>query len=253
MDLGTIIGFSVGIVAIFGVACNWEVMAYFDLPSVGLVFGGCLTMLLISVPMDKLRKLPKTYLLAFKNVSYDPEPTIKKFVGFAEVARRDGILSLENVLDSEPDPFLRQGLQMAVDGVDAEVITQVMNTKIDNIERRHEENRQGLEFARGAAPSWGAMGTVIGLVKMVKGGVEDPNALIMGIAVALLTTFYGSLIASWIIGPPTDKLIMRTGDEVLLKNIIVKGVISLQEGDNPRIIEQKLRSFMGGWKKDEDK
>ncbi len=253
MDFGTIIGFVVGVVAIFGVACNWEVMSYFDLPSVGLVFGGCLTMLLISVPMDKLVKLPRIFLLAFKSANYDPEPVIKKIVGFSEVARRDGILSLESVIESEPDPFLRQGLQMAVDGVDGEMITAIMNTKIDNIERRHEENRQGLEFTRGAAPSWGAMGTVIGLVKMVKGGVEDPNALIMGIAVALLTTFYGSLIASWIIGPPTDKLIMRTADEVLVKNIIVKGVIAMQEGDNPRIVEQKLRSFLAGWKKEAEK
>lgn len=248
MDFGTILGFIVGTISVFGIACRWEVGSYFDTPSVGLVFGGCLTAILISVPFDKLKKMPRTFLRAFRSpgaaTDENPEEIIKKLIQYSEVARRDGILALEGVLEQIPDPFLRQGLQLAVDGTDPEIITEVMNTTVDGVERRHDDNRRGWELCRGAAPSWGAMGTVIGLVQMVKGGVEDPNALITGVAVALLTTFYGSLISSWFVGPVCDKLAERSADEILRKTIITKGVLSIQNGDNPRIVEQKLRVFM---------
>ena len=246
MDFGTIIGFIIGVIAIFGVACQWEIMSYFDVPSLGLVFGGCLTTIFISVPLSKIFSLPRTFLLAFKGEKQDVEGTIRLLVGFSETARKEGILALESTIEQLDDPFLRQGLQLAVDGTDPEIIADVMNSKSDNIERRHEENRRGWELVRGSAPSWGAMGTVIGLVQMVKGGVEDPNALIMGVAVALLTTFYGSLISTWLVGPVCDKLVERSNDEILLKTIMAKGVLSIQNGDPPRLLEQKLRVFMGG-------
>lgn len=244
MDFGTIIGFIVGSIAIFGVACRGDVLPYFDLPSVGLVFGGCLTSVLISVPMSKLAKMPKTAMMAFKTHPVDLEGIIHRLVEFSEVARKDGILALESIIDQLPDPLMRRGLQLAVDGTDPDVISDVMTAEVEGIERRHDSNRKGWELCRAAAPSWGAMGTVIGLVQMVKGGVEDPNALIMGVAVALLTTFYGSLVSSWLVGPVCDKLAANTEDEMLAKIITMNGVLSIQAGDNPRLLAEKLRVYL---------
>lgn len=250
MDFGTIIGFIVGIISVFGIACKWDVLSYWDTPSIGLVFGGCLTSVLISVPFDRLKKMPGVFLRSFKGPSVENgeelEEIIKRMMQYSEVARRDGILALEAVVEQLTDPFLRKGMQLAVDGTDPEIITEVLNSTTDGIERRHEESRRGWELIRGAAPSWGAMGTVIGLVQMVKGGVEDPNALITGIAVALLTTFYGSLISSWLVGPACDKLAERSSDELLRKTIVTKGILAIQNGDNPRVVEMKLRVYLPG-------
>ena len=251
MDLGTIAGYIIGAIAVFGVACQWDLAPYIDVPSVAIVGGGLISTVLISVPMHKIKRMPKSFLIGFMGKSEELESKIVQLVQLSEMARKEGILALESIVDQLPDPFLKQGLQLAVDGIDPEIISEIMNTKIDGIQERHEENKRAWEIVRGGGPSWGAIGTVIGLVQMVKGGVEDPNALISGIAVALLTTLYGSLIASWLIGPVCDKLAERSADEILLKTIITRGVMSIQAGDAPRVVEQKLRVFQGGWKTEE--
>jgi chemotaxis protein MotA len=243
MDFGTIIGFVVGVISIGGIACGWDLLPYFDVPSVGIVFGGCVTSVLTSVPMDRVKKMPAVFLLAFKRSDNNIGESIKQFIHYSEVARRDGILALESIAESIPDPFTRQGMQLVVDGVDPEMVSKAMSTKLDEIANRHEANRRGWEICRGAAPGWGAMGTVIGLVQMVKGGVEDPNALITGIAVALLTTLYGSMISTWFVGPMCDKLGERTAAEVMNKSVILQGLFALQNGDAPRLMEMKLLAY----------
>lgn len=244
MDFATIIGFIVGFIAIFGLGCRWEFMPYFDVPSVGLVFGGTAASVFIALSMREIKAMPRTFMMAFKSARFDYEDIIQKMIQFSDVSRREGILSLENQIEGQRDPFLRQGLQLAVDGKDDDLISSVLNTTIDSLEQRHESSRRGWEVCRGMAPSWGAMGTVIGLVQMVKGGVEDPNALIMGIAIALLTTFYGSLISTWVAGPVCDKLAERTAAEVMYKTIIARGILSLTGGDPPRVMGDKLRAFL---------
>ncbi|MDR1534606.1 MAG: MotA/TolQ/ExbB proton channel family protein [Planctomycetota bacterium] len=243
MDFGTIIGFAAGVVSIFGIACGWDLLPYFDVPSVGIVFGGCLTTVMMSVPLAKVKKMPSVFLLVFKGRREDVAGTIKQFLGYSDSARREGILSLEAAIELIPDPYTKEGMQLVVDGVDPETVSMIMNSKMEEIANRHEDNRRGWELCRGAAPGWGAMGTVIGLVQMVKGGVEDPNALITGIAVALLTTLYGSLVSTWFVGPVCDRLAERTAAELTHKNVILQGVLALQNGDAPRIMEAKLLAF----------
>ena len=119
-----------------------------------------------------------------------------------------------------------------------------METEMDNIESRHTAAKSAWDLFRGGGPTWGALGTVIGLIQMLKGGVEDPNALTAGMAVALITTFYGSLIAALMVGPVCDKLAVKNGEEMSIKTIMLKGVMSIQAGDNPRIVEQKLKIFL---------
>lgn len=244
MDFGTIAGFVIGAFCVLGLGMQWQVGPFIDVPSLGIVFGGCGANLLISMNLDSLKTMPKTAPLIFRGQRNNPVDIIKKLVEFSEVARRDGILALENVLDQIEDPFLRQGLQLAVDGTDPELIQDIMETEMDNIESRHAEGKGAWDLFRGGGPTWGALGTVIGLIQMLKGGVEDPNALTSGMAVALITTFYGSFIASLLVGPLCDKLGVRNADEMALKTIMLKGVMSIQAGDNPRIVEQKLKIFL---------
>jgi chemotaxis protein MotA len=244
MDFGTIGGFVIGTFCVVGIGMQWQVGPFIDVPSIGIVFGGIAANMLISLALSTLKTMPKSGPLILKTSTDNPVDIIKKLVEFSEVARRDGILALENVLDQIPDPFLRQGLQLAVDGTDPELIQDIMETEMDNIEARHNDAKSAWDLFRGGGPTWGALGTVIGLIQMLKGGVEDPAALTQGMAVALITTFYGSLIASLMVGPVCDKLAVRNGEEMGIKTIMLKGVMSIQAGDNPRIVEQKLKIFL---------
>ena len=244
MDFGTIAGFIIGTFCVVGIGMQWDISPFIDVPSIGIVFGGIGANMLIALAMGTLKTMPKSGPIILKVSTDNPVDIIKKLVEFSEVARRDGILALENVLDQIPDPFLRQGLQLAVDGTDPELIQDIMETEMDNIESRHTDAKSAWDMFRGGGPTWGALGTVIGLIQMLKGGVEDPNALTAGMAVALITTFYGSLIASLMVGPVCDKLAVRNGEEMAIKTIMLKGVMSIQAGDNPRIVEQKLKIFL---------
>lgn len=244
MDIGTIAGFIIGLFCVIGLGMQWNIGPFIDVPSIGIVFGGCIANLLIALALGTLKTMPKSGPLIFKTGKDNPVDVIKKMVEFSEVARRDGILALENVLDQIPDPFMRQGLQLAVDGTDPELIQDIMTTDLDNIDARHGDAKSAWDMFRGGGPTWGALGTVIGLIQMLKGGVEDPAALTQGMAVALITTFYGSFIASLLVGPVCDKLGVKNGEEMALKTIILKGVMSIQAGDNPRIVEQKLKIFL---------
>lgn len=256
MDFGTIAGFIIGTFCVVGIGMQWDIGPFVDVPSIGIVFGGCGANLLIALALDTLKTMPKSAPVVLKQNKEDPVEIIKKLVEYSEVARRDGILALENVLDQISDTFLRQGLQLAVDGTDPELIQDIMETEMDSIEARHGDAKSAWDMFRSGGPTWGALGTVIGLIQMLRGGVEDPNALTAGMAVALVTTFYGSLIASLLVGPLCDKLAVRNGEEMAIKAIMLKGVMSIQAGDNPRIVEQKLKIFlppkMRGFGKDSD-
>jgi len=244
MDIGTILGFVFGFFSIVVLGMRGEFMPYFDVPSIGIVFGGCVTSVLMGVSMKTIKGCSKTLMLAFKYKADDPVALVKKIIEFSEIARRDGILALENVLPQIQDPFLKQGIQLAVDGTDPELIQDIMDTEMETVDARHGENRRLWETFRNGGPSWGAMGTSIGLIAMLKGGVDDPAMLASGMAIALITTFYGSLVSSFFVGPLCDKLVTRNNEELELKAIMLKGVMSIQAGDNPRIVEQKLKILL---------
>jgi chemotaxis protein MotA len=164
-------------------------------------------------------------------------------VSYAEIARRDGILSLENATKDMDDPFIVRGIQMAVDGTDPELIEQIMDNELENLVERH-ENGKGLFDTLGKyAPAFGMIGTLVGLVAMLA-NLTDPSSLGAGMAVALITTLYGAIIANAIALPLADRLGRRSADEVLYKTVIIKGVMAIQSGDNPRVVEQKLRTFL---------
>ena len=244
MDLGLIFGF-VGTLALVFVAMlmGGKIGIYIDIPSVIMIFGGSATVVAFCFPMSYVKGIAKVGLKALFWKSQPIDKLIEDMVKFAEVARRDGILSLEAQCKDIDDPFVVQGIQMAVDGTDPELIEAVMLNDLDNLVERHEVGKGMFDAITKYAPAIGMIGTLVGLVAMLA-DLSDPSAIGAGLAVALLTTLYGAMVANTFSGPLSDRLARRSAEEMMYKTIIVKGVMSIQSGDNPRVVEQKLRTFL---------
>ncbi len=244
MDLGLIFGF-VGTWALVLVAMllGGKMGIYVDIPSVVMVFGGSITVVLFCFPMGYVKGIAKIVMKAVFWKSQPIDKLIADMVRFAEIARRDGILSLEAQCKEIDDPFVVQGIQMAVDGTDPELIEAVLLNDLDNVVERHEVGKGMFDAITKYAPAIGMIGTLVGLVAMLA-DLSDPAAIGAGLAVALLTTLYGAMVANILTGPLSDRLVRRSAEELMYKTIIVKGVMSIQSGDNPRVVEQKLRTFL---------
>ncbi|MEA2062225.1 MAG: motility protein A, partial [Gemmatimonadota bacterium] len=169
--------------------------------------------------------------------------TIATLVSFAERARREGILALERHMEEIEDEFLSKGIQLAVDGTEPELMRSILTTELDYMERRHTNGAGILTTAGALAPAFGMCGTLIGLVLMLL-TMSDPSTIGPKMAVALITTFYGAILANLFFIPLSNKLKRRSEEEVLVKELMIEGILSIQSGDNPRIVEQKLTSFI---------
>jgi chemotaxis protein MotA len=244
MDLGILFGLiGTWLLIIWALLLGGQIGIYIDIPSVVLVGGASVTIVFFCFPVANLKSLPKVVKKAFFTKKHDIEQLIEDMVSYAEIARRDGILSLENTIKDLDDPFIVSGIQMAVDGTDPELIEQIMINDLENVMERHEASKGILDGVGKYAPAMGMIGTLIGLVAMLS-NLADPTAIGAGLAVALLTTLYGSVIANALALPMSDRLARRSSEEVLYKTVIIKGVMAIQSGDNPRIVEQKLRTFL---------
>lgn len=244
MDLGLLFGFlGTWALLLWALLAGGQMGIYVDLPSIVLVIGASATVMFMAFPARNIRRIVAVAKKAFVHQTKPIDQLIEDMVSYAEIARRDGILSLENATKDMKDPFIVRGIQMAVDGTDPELIEQIMNNELDNLVERH-ENGKGLFDTLGKyAPAFGMIGTLVGLVAMLA-NLSDPSSLGKGMAVALITTLYGALIANAIALPIADRLSRRSADEVLYKTVIIKGVMAIQSGDNPRVVEQKLRTFL---------
>ena len=244
MDTATLIGvllgsFLVGMAIVVGGAPT----DYMNPSAVLIVVGGSTAATMTAFPMSRFLQLPRVVMQALYNKSSDPERLISQMVELAEVARRDGILALENMTEEMDDEFIVRGIQMAVDGTDPEIIQSIMETELENLLERHETYKAMVDSLGRYAPAFGMAGTLIGLVAMLR-GMDDPSQIGSGMATALLTTLYGVLLANIVFLPTSDKLATRTNEEVLSKTIILQGVMSIQAGDNPRNVESKLMTFL---------
>lgn len=245
MDLATIIGYTTGFVCVVFIGIGIEMVGGFiHIPSMAIVVGGGVGAAMISLPLDNITNAWKVLFKAFFHKGEDPVTLIKRMVEFAEIARRDGILALENVTDQIQDEFLVKGIQLAVDGTDPELIETILNTELEALENRHAQGKQFFDALEKYAPGWGMIGTLIGLINMLGAGMDDPGALTAGMAVALITTMYGSIIANYFVGPVGTKLAYRSEQELQHKQIMLRGVMAIQSGDNPRIVEMKLKIFL---------
>jgi len=245
MEKGTLIGLSVGTVLILvgALLASGDLLVYADLTSVFITILGSFSALMISVPFEKLKILPKIIGLTFQSKHADPASTVETLVTFAEKARREGVLSLEDDVEEIPDIFLKKAIQLVVDGTDPEIVKRIMYNEIDNMENRHAENKKMLDDWGYFAPSFGMIGTLIGLVAMLR-NLEDKSSIGTGMAIALITTLYGAILANFVLLPMSAKLSLYNSMDVLMKEIVVEGVLSIQSGDNPAILRERLNSFI---------
>ncbi len=244
MDLGSIFGMvGTWFLIVWAMMAGGGLEIFIDIPSVIMVVGGTGTVLFFCFPSSYVKGVLKTIKKGFIHKPESIHKLIEDLVSYAEIARRDGILSLENVTKDLKDEFIVNGIQMAVDGTDPELIEQILNTELENLMDRHSTMKSLMDAMGKYAPAFGMIGTLIGLVTML-GDMSDPSGIGAGMAVALLTTLYGAIIANVIFCPLADKLALRSNEEIVAKTIVIKGVISIQSGDNPRVVEQKLKTFL---------
>ena len=244
MDLGSVFGFlGCWVLIIWAMSAGGQMIIFVNVPSLLMVVGGSIMVVVFCFPIAYLKRFVSISKKGFFNSPQSVPKLISELVSFAEVARRDGILSLENATRDIEDPFIVSGIQMAVDGTDPELIEQIMTTELENLIERHETGKGIFDALGKYAPAFGMIGTLVGLIIMLA-NMADPSSIGSGMAVALLTTMYGSIIANAFALPLGDRLARRSSEEILLKTIIIKGVMAIQSGDNPRIVEQKLRTFL---------
>ncbi|MBR3769752.1 MAG: MotA/TolQ/ExbB proton channel family protein, partial [Lachnospiraceae bacterium] len=172
-----------------------------------------------------------------------PAASIKNIIDLANVARKEGLLALEEAANNIEDPFLKKGVMLVVDGTDPELVRAIMETELVSTDGRHRTKISFWENIATMGPAWGMIGTLVGLINMLQ-NMDDPNSIGPAMAVALITTLYGSLLANWIATPVATKLKTKNDEEMQLKEIMIEGLLSIQAGENPRVIEEKLKSFL---------
>jgi len=244
MDIASIVGLVVGVgFIIFGILSGGSLVLFIDLPSMLIVGGGTMGATLLNYPVGEVIGVFKVVKKAFFHTEESPIELINTLVGFAETARREGILSLEQKAQSIDDEFLKKGINLAVDGTEPEYIKTIMTTETDYISERHSVGAGIFDSMGSYSPAFGMVGTLIGLINMLA-KMDDPSTIGPSMAVALITTLYGAFLANLIFIPIAGKLKARSANEMLMKELCIEGIMSIQSGDNPRIVEGKLKAFL---------
>jgi chemotaxis protein MotA len=244
LDITTFIGLLVagGLVAgsiLMGGSGTW----FINYPSLMIVIGGTMGATFIAYPLSEVMSVFGVAKNVFLYKTQPASKLIPIIVDFAKKARQEGILSFESQLQQIEDPFLARGIQMAIDGMEAGAIEDVMSTEVAALQERHKLGSEIFSTMGTFAPAIGMLGTIIGLVQMLM-QMEDPSAIGEPMAVALLTTFYGTILANLLFLPMAGKLKTLSKQEVLSKQMVIEGVLAIQSGENHRIIEQKLKAFI---------
>lgn len=242
LDIGTVLGLVLGL-GFIAMAMGANVPAFINIPSIFVTVGGTVAAMFISYPLKTVLGIMGVLKNAVFSSPEKNAETINMIIELAQRARREGILSLESQAQEIEDPFTKSGIQMAVDGVEPERLKNILSIEILYLEDRHKKGIDFWEQAAMLAPGFGMIGTLIGLVIMLL-NMSDPNSIGPAMAVALITTFYGSVIANLFCLPFAKKLKVYSEREILTKDLILAGIIAIQEGENPRLVEQKLNSFI---------
>lgn len=245
MDLATIIGI---VMALTGLILGFTMdggalMSLVNPTAVVIIIGGTLGATMTTVSMKEFLSIGKYFRVAFMHKQQNPLDVIDELVSLAAMARREGILALDERLDDKADAFLRNGIQLVVDGVDPELVKNIMEAELSYLEKRHEAGAHMFDTAGGFAPTMGIIGTVMGLVHVL-GNLKNVDQLGPQIASAFTATLYGVASANVLWLPIANKLKRRNADEVLLREIVLEGVLSIQAGENPNILAQKLKVFL---------
>ncbi len=247
MDIASILGLVlcfamclIGIITSGGIS---TIGNFWDLPSVAITFGGAFACVLATYTVEEFIAGLKSFALIFKKPRINTSEMIRKIIDLSNVARKEGLLSLEEATAEMEDEFLKKGILLIVDGTDPELVRAIMETELVNIDSRHKSKISFWDNVASMGPAWGMIGTLIGLVNMLN-DMSDPASIGPSMAVALITTLYGSLLANWICAPVSGKLKNNNDLEMMEKEIMIEGLLSIQAGENPRVIEEKLKSFL---------
>ena len=245
MDIASILGLVLGFVLmIFGIISSGaSVMDYVDIPSVLITFGGSIAGVLASHSVAGFVNGFKSMALTWKVPVINIEEMIRSIIDLSNIARKEGLLSLEEAAAELEDPFLKKGILLIVDGTDPDLVRAILETEIVSVDSRHRDVIGFWDCWGALGPAWGMIGTLIGLIAMLN-DMSDPSSIGPAMAVALITTLYGSLLANWICAPVANKLKMNNANEMQLKEVMIEGLLSIQAGENPRVIEEKLKSFL---------
>ncbi|MGB0679786.1 MAG: motility protein A [Polyangiales bacterium] len=240
MDIATIVGIVLGFGLIIGsILLNGSLGAFIDIPSLLIVIGGTIAATLISEKLGRVLGSIKVAKNAFKTPAGDVTKTIKSIMHLSAVARKDGVLALEN--EKVDDTFLAKGVRMIVDGMPQEAIRETLTAQLISMKQRHQRGQKLFKFMAATAPSMGMIGTLIGLVQMLR-SLDDPSSIGPAMAVALLTTMYGAILAFVVFGPIAEKLQRYTSEETLNMTVIIEGVDSISRGQNAMMIKEKLEA-----------
>ncbi|MDQ7800677.1 MAG: flagellar motor protein [Armatimonadota bacterium] len=245
MDLATLLGLVVGWASVGAGAIlkGGKPEYYVSVPAFLLVFGGTVGATMVSYSLKQMLDLPRVTLHAFLHRPVDIPGTMNRLIRFADRARREGLLSLEGELQDRDDPFLAKGVRLVVDGTDSAVVREILDTEIELMEERHRVGESIYTTMAGFSPTLGIIGTVISLINMMQ-QLDDPSKLGHMLAAAFIATLYGVALANLMFLPLANKLRARSQEEVLLRQVVVEGVLAIQAGENPRVIEEKLRAFL---------
>ncbi len=257
MDFTSIIGLVMGFgLVVFGIVFDpnsgafvmKEINNFIDPSSMAITFGGAISATLIAFPINYFKDMPKHLKIIVQKKKYNPQQYIATIVDFAQEARRKGLLSLEEKASKESDPFLSDSIMLIVDAIDPTKVQGMLENELDCLEDRHSHVWQFYEKFSTFGPAFGMIGTLIGLINML--AHMDMNAeggatkMAQGMSVALVTTFYGSMLSNLVLTPVAHKMHMRHDEEMICKEIVVEGVMAIQAGDNPKHIEERLNAFL---------
>ena len=247
MDIASLVGMLLGMgMVVYGIIDSGGTSAFgtfIDVASVAITFGGSLSSTLGSFKLADFINGFKSISLAFKETSTNPSEIIKSIIDLSNIGRKDGLLALEEAANGIEDDFLKKGVLLIVDGTDPELVRAILETDMMCLEDRHKNVISFWEKWAEMGPAWGMIGTLLGLINMLK-NLSDPDSIGPNMSVALVTTLYGSIIANWLCAPIVAKLSLQNETEIKLKEVMIEGILSIQAGENPRVIEEKLKSFL---------
>ncbi|MCB1192686.1 MAG: motility protein A [Leptospiraceae bacterium] len=247
MDIASVVGLVSGLTILtLGIfITGLSPLDIFSASSIMITFGGSVAATIISAPWTTTLNLAKITRKAFVQEKQDIPGLITTLVSFSEKARREGLLALEDDVSELQDDFLKKGIQLVVDGTDPELVRGILETEMTNIRGRHSIGQGWWDAMVSLLPAFGMLGTLLGLIMMLQNlGSGDPSTIGNGMAVALITTLYGSFGSNLIAMPIMRKLQRKTEEEIAMKQIMIEGTLSIQSGDNPRIVKEKLASYL---------
>ena len=245
MDITSVVGtiLCFGLVFFAMATGDGGLMIFFHVPSMLIVVGGTFSVVMMNFPIGEMRNLVKVTLRTYLFKLNAPSQEIERIIDYANLARKEGLLSLESKLQEVDDSFFAKGIQLVIDGFPAETVRDIMDLEAEWQRQRHTTGKKMLEAVGAFAPAFGMIGTLVGLVQMLQ-NLDDPSKIGGGMATALLTTMYGAMIANMMFIPLAGKLDVRAKEESLLRELMIEGIVAIQAGEGPQLIKEKLKSFL---------